>query len=171
MKTLRLFLMFALFSCLFGCGSKTASESKGEVKAIDDEAFYATQPLHSGLYDAESYDISGDNARKGKFDGRIYFTLSPELSAFYIYENGNRTKIDYMVSLQKPFEKGDSGVYYSVDAKNIPVTLTADSVYMLSFHKGGADVKIGFNPKPRHTGTALDILEKMNETIQKNKSK
>ena len=159
------FLFIALFS-LSSCGGSTAKTE--EAAATDDDAFYATQPVHSGLYDADYYDIKGPNARKGRFDGRIYFSLSPETSAFYVFENGNRTKIDYTVSLQKPFEKGDSGIYYSVDSKNRPVTINTDSsMFVLNFQRTGEDLKITFSPKPRHQGSALEILEKM--AAQKNK--
>lgn len=169
MKKFRFVFATLLFGAiLFSCtGNKTGGEDSGS-KATDDEAFYATQPLHSGLYDAENYDITGVNDRKGKFDGRIYFSLSPDMSAFYVFENGNRTKIDYTVTLKQPFEKGDSGIYLSVDAKDLPVTVNTDStVYFLSFQKGAEHIKIGFSPKPRHTGTALEILERM--AAQKNK--
>ena len=160
------FVIFSLIS-LNSCGGSNNSTSE-ETANIDNEAFYATQPIHSGLYDADYYDITGPNARKGHFDGRIYFSLSPETSAFYVFENGNRTKIDYIVALAKPFEKGDSGVYYSVDTKERPVTIYPDSTMLvLDFQRSGEDFKITFNPKPRHEGSAIDILEKMN--AQKNK--
>ena len=162
---LTLFMFFSLVLTSCGGSNKQAEESN----KVDDEEFYATQPLHSGLYDADYYDITGNNPRKGRFDGRIYFSLSPETSALYVFENGNRTKIDCVVPLQHPFEKGDSGVYYTVDTKERPVTLNTDSsMYVVGFHYSGDDVKITFNPKPRHTGTALEILERMNS--QKNKN-
>ena len=152
--------LFVIMAGLNSCGGNT---SKSEAAAkVDDDAFYATQPVHSGLYDADYYNITGTNARKGHFDGRIYFSLSPETNAFYVFENGNRTKIDMLVNLQRPFEKGDSGIYQSVDTKDRPVTISTDSTtYFLTFQRSGEDVKIGFNPKPRHEGTALEILEKM----------
>ena len=153
-------LLFVLLITFNSCGGN-ASKTE-EAANVDDEAFYATQPLHSGLYDADYYDITGTNARKGKFDGRIYFSLSPETNAFYVFENGNRTKIDFTVSLKKPFEKNDSGVYCSLDSKDRPVTINTDSTtYFLSFQRTGEDIKIGFSPKPRHQGTALEILERM----------
>ena len=159
-------LFIAGLLVLVSCGGNSKTEESAA--AIDDEAFYSTQPVHSGLYDADYYDITGPSALKGRFDGRIYFTLSPAQSAFYVFENGNRTKIDYIVALQKPFEKGDSGVYHSLDTKDRPVTLSTDStMYTIDFQRSGEDMKITFNPKPRHTGSALEILEKMN--AQKNK--
>lgn len=153
---------------LTSCGGNSSKSQEKELK-VDDAAFYATQPLHSGLYDAEYYDITGgNNPRKGMFDGRIYFSLSPETSAFYVFENGNRTKIDYTVVLQKPFEKTDSGTYVSIDSKNRPVSIAPDSTYLLlDFMHGSSDVKITFNSKPRHEGSAIEILEKIN--AQKNK--
>lgn len=147
---------------LMACGGSGNSSSQDTAKAVDDDAFYATQPIHSGLYDAETYDITGKSDRKGHFDGRIYFSLSPEMSAFYVFENGNRTKIDYTVTLKHPFEIGDSGIYRTIDAKDLPVSITPDSaLYYLSFQRSGEDVKIGFSPKPRHVGNALEILERM----------
>lgn len=156
--------MFALNSC--GGGNTDKGDAR-EVK-IDDEAFYATQPVHSGLYDADYYDITGNNPRKGHFDGRIYFTLSPEMSAVYVFENGNRTKINQLVVLEKPFEKGDSGIYMSLDKKNLPVTVNTDSTsYVLSFQTTNDQYQITFNPKARHEGSAVEILEKINS--QRNK--
>lgn len=154
-------LMLLGIVILNSCGGNATKNEESAL--VDDEAFYATQPLQSGLYDADYYDITGTNARKGRFDGRIYFSLSPAQSAFYVFENGNRTKIDCVVALEKPFEKGDSGIYYSVDNKERPVTISTDStMYTLDFQRSGEDYKITFNPKPRHTGSAIDILEKMN---------
>lgn len=151
---------------LYSCGKSASNDKAGN---IDDDAFYATQPLHSGLYDATYYDISGNNPRKGMFDGRIYFALSPDQSALYVYENGNRTKIDHVVTLQKPFEKNDSGIYYSVDAKSLPVTVYQDSTsYVVTFQKSGENYKISFNSKPRTEGTALDMLERMSAQKAKN---
>ena len=164
MKKLSFLLLAAL---LFSCGGNKSESSLVAAESVSEEAFYETQPVVSGLYDAESYDITGSNPRKGKFDGRIYFSLSPDMSAFYVFENGNRTKIDHIVTLKRPFEKNDSGVFVSADAKDLPVTVTPDSVYVLEFNKGAENLKIGFNPKPRHTGTAVEILERM--SAQKNK--
>lgn len=123
---------------LFACGGNKTENTEAQATAVDDEAFYATQPVHSGLYDAETYDITGNNARKGHFDGRIYFSLSPETSAFYVFENGNRTKIDMIVNLKKPFEKNDSGLFVTTDTKDRPVTINTDSaLYLLKFERTG----------------------------------
>ena len=120
------------------------------------------------LYDADYYDIAGPNARKGRFDGRIYFSLSPKTSAINVFENGNRTKIDYLVGLEKPFEKDANGVYSDTDMKGKPVTINTDSTtYFLKFIHFNDTVTIGFSPKARHLGSAIDILEKM--TDRKNK--
>ena len=148
---------------MFACGGNKQSDNNQEAKAVYDAAFYESQPLHSGLYDAETYEMTGTTDKKGHFDGRIYFSLSPDLSAFYVFENGNRTKIDYLVTLNRPFEKTDSGTYYSSDAKeNLPVIITPDTtLYYLQFQRGAENIKIGFSPKPRHEGTAVEIMEKM----------
>lgn len=166
MKAKNILVGFFCSLLFFSCGSnKTDKESATHV---DDDTFYATQPVKSGLYDADYYDITGPNSRKGHFDGRIYFSLSPETSAFYVFENGNRTKIDMLVGLQKPFERNDSGLFVTRDTKDRPVSINTDStVYMLNFQRSGEDVTIGFSPKPRHTGSALEILEKINEVKNK----
>ena len=144
-------------------GQKTSEQAKEAEANVDNADFYATQPLHSGLYDASYFDITGPNARKGQFDGRIFFTLSPELSAIYVFENGNRTKIESTIALKKPFEKTDSGFYRSVDTKDNPVIVTPDSTdYTLDYKHGENDYKITFSPKPRYEGSALEILEKIN---------
>ena len=123
------------------CGGGKTTETN-QPKEADTEAFYETQPLHSGLYDASYYSVTTkkdgkkDIKEKGHFDGRVFFTLSPETSAFYVFENGNRTKINYVVNLEKPFEKNDSGVYVTRDMKQNPVTLTPDSAnYLLNFQR------------------------------------
>ena len=160
-------LLFPSLLMMSSCGSNGSKTEENEAK-VDDEAFYATQPVHSGLYDADYFDITGSNPRKGHFDGRIYFSLSPEMSAAYVFENGNRTKINQLVILEKPFEKGDSGIYQSVNKKNLPVIIDTDSTsYVLSFQTTHDQYKIYFNPKARHEGSAVEILEKINS--QKNK--
>ncbi len=169
MKTLRMFAAAACMIMLAACGGG-AKEGATE-KAVDDAAFYATQPVVSGQYRATNYDITGTNPRKGKFDGRLLISLSPsEQSGMYVYENGNRTKIDYKIVLKAPFEKGDSGVYKTVDVNDLPVTISADSAgYVLAFQKSNADVKIGFESEPMSTGSAVEVMEKISSTIQKNK--
>lgn len=169
-KYFRLFIATACLtglSGLYSCGGNTSSNTEKVVK-IDDESFYETQPLESGLYDADYFDITGNNPRKGHFDGRIYFSLSPETSAFYVFENGNRTKISVLGVMPKPFEKGDSGIYSTVDKNNLPVTINTDSTsYILSFTDRGSNYNVTFSPKPRHTGTAVEILEKINAQRKK----
>lgn len=161
------FLIAFSMTALNSCGGNAGKSETAQEEKVDDATFNATQPLVSGLYDADYYDITGKNAKRGKFDGRIYFALSPELSAFNVFENGNRTKIDYTIVLDKPFEKNDSGIYCSVDKKNNPVCLTPDSTYTIKFIHFNDTVLIGFNPKPRHTGTAVEIMEKMSERKKK----
>lgn len=158
----------AVVMMMASCGA-TKEKGSDSAASVTETAVMEPQPVESGLYNAATYDITGDEARKGRFDGRIYFTLSPEQSAFYVYENGNRTKIDYKVVLERPFEKGDSGIYSTTDVKGLDVRLRTDSVYVLEFTKNDDQVKIGFDPAPKFTGTPLEILEKMNEQIQKNK--
>lgn len=164
--SLSLLMVFCLMT-FNSCGGN-AAKSEESAAEVDDDAFYATQPVHSGLYDADYYDITGPNARRGKFDGRVYFSLSPKTSGINVFENGNRTKIDYVVGLEKPFEKGADGIFSTLNMKGQPVTVNTDSAtYELCFIHFNDTVKIGFNPKPRHIGSALEILEKMNERKSK----
>ena len=122
--------------------------------------------MESGEYLADSYDITGKNERSGKFDGRILVSLSPEQSALYVYENGNRAKIDYKILLSKPFEKGDSGIYVSSDTKGKTVTISTDSTsYTLSFDKNESNIKIGFDKTPKTTGTAVEMLERITKKL------
>lgn len=144
------------------CGSKNSDSQ------ADSAAFAANQPVESGIYNATAYDITGDDARHGKFDGRIIVALSPSQSALYVYENGNRTKINYSVVLERPFEKGDSGVYRAVDMKGKPVIVDTDSaVFTLTFEKNTQQVTIDFDKTPRSTGSAMDMMERMNEQFKK----
>lgn len=178
-KVIKLFGVFAMImfmasSCGGNASKESANDSVAEASTPEEnEAFYATQPVHSGTYIANSYDISGegDKARKGRYDGRIIFTLTPKAtSAFYVYENGNRTKIAYKVILKQPFEKGDSGIYRTVDVNDLPVTINTDSTeYYLSFQKKDEMVKIGFDSKPKNSTNAFEALEDMNKELQKNK--
>ena len=172
MKRVSSFLVIAmaLTTCISmnSCGGNNTGGKTEEEAKIDNAAFYESQPVESGLYDADYYDITGPNSRKGHFDGRIYFSLSPETSAFYVFENGNRTKISELGIMPRPFEKGDSGIYSTVDSNNLPVIINTDSAsYILCFQNRGSDYKITFNPKPRHTGTAVEILEKINTQRKK----
>lgn len=177
MKTSRFFAIFASVMLMASCGGNTAKDTTSdaaaatETTAVENDEFYATQPVHSGTYIADSYDITGERARKGKYDGRIIFTLSPTAtSAFYVYENGNRAKINYKVILKHPFEKGDSGIYRTTDVNDLPVTISTDSTqYYLSFQKNKSNIKIGFESKPKNSTNAFEALEDMNKELQKNK--
>lgn len=166
MKIKRIALGVALIGVmgLVSCGGNNKSEKEA---AQDTAEFAESQPLESGQYNVVHYDITGNNARKGSFDGRMLIALSPEQSAFYVYENGNRAKIDYLVVLSKPFEKNDTS-YTSTDSKGKPVIMMSDSIgYKLTFEKNDNTVNLEVEKTPRFTGTALDILEKIQE--QKNK--
>lgn len=161
--------MVAGFSFLASCGgSKT--ETADSVQVVDETAFVEAQPIKSGEYYALRYDIEGENARKGAFDGRLMATLSPELTVIYVYENGNRTKIDHKVILEKPFEKADSGNYRSVDSKGMPVIINTDStVYVLTFEKGKEKYNISFDSKAKSEASPLDMRQRINDQVQKNK--
>lgn len=148
------------------CGNNSAKTAEEE-DTPDEATFLANQPLESGLYDADYYDITGKNPRKGHFDGRIYFGLTPKTSAINVFENGNRTKIDYTVVLKQSFEKTDSGTYCAIDMKDNPVVVIPDTTYCLKFIHFNDTVQIGFSPKPRSTASGLEILEKIKERKEK----
>lgn len=147
------------------CSSKT-EKSADEIKN-EENAFEKSQPLQSGTYTASYFDITGENARKGNFDGRILVSLSEDLSVIYVYENGNRTKIDYLINLEKPFEKTDSVTYTSQDKEGKPVVLTKEEESILSFEKKDSQIKITFDPNPNSTQPPMDILQKINELAGK----
>lgn len=157
------------FSFVVSCGGSKTGTTDTTVKA-EETAVVEEQPIVNGEYYAVRYDIEGEKARKGQFDGRLMATISPELSVLYVFENGNRTKIDQKVILEKPFEKGDSGIYRSVDKKGLPVTINTDStVYVLTFEKGNEKYNISFDSKPKAEASAFEMQERINEQVQKNK--
>ncbi len=157
-------------TCTTSCGSKGGETATSDSTVTDTAAFDESQPVASGQYDATAYDITGPSARSGKFDGRMLIALSPEQSALYVYENGNRAKIDYKVVLERPFEKNDSGVYVSADSKGKPVTISTDSTfYTLTFDKNESKIRIDFDKTPKSTGTAMEVLEKITSMIQNGK--
>ncbi len=119
------------------------------------------------MYDATYFDIKGKDSRKGQFDGRVIYALSPEQSAVFVYENGNRTKIKHILMLDKGFQKEDS-IYVAMDKTGIPVTVCKDSTDMYINYVANSDtVTITFNPKPRTTYTPVEALAKIKEEASK----
>lgn len=167
-KTFIIGLAVAALTIFCACGSKGSGDNTSESTA-ENAAFAKNQPVESGIYDASAYQITGTNEREGKFDGRVIVALSPERSALYVYENGNRAKINYSIVLDRPFEKGDSGIYRSADTKGAPVVITADSIYSLTFEKNSQKIKIDFDKSPRSTGSAVEMLKRMNEQLKNKK--
>lgn len=154
-------------SVLLSCGNTT---KEGDSDTISAKAQMQTQPVESGQYDATYYNITGENERKGSFDGRIMIALSEDNSAVYVYENGNRAKIDYTVVLDHPFEKNDSGLFVTKDNKGLEVTLNTDSVYnILTFNRKNSRISISFDKTATSTADALTMLERMNSQMSKNK--
>lgn len=148
------------------CNSK--NESKEETANVE-QTEMSEQPLENGEYLADHYEIKGKNERAGSFDGRLIVSINPEQAVLYVYENGNRAKIDYKVLLEKPFEKGDSGVYKTNDTKGRPVIVTSDSTSnILKFEKNESEVKINFDKTPKSTGTAMEMLERITNQMDKN---
>lgn len=150
-------LLMGLAACSGGAQKETAAE-----KEVAVEAFEASQPVVNGEFTASRYDITGPNERKGIFDGRVIVAMAPEQSGIYVYENGNRAKVEYTVVLTKPFEKGDSGIYTAVDVNNLPVIIKPDSAnYVLAFERSGNNVQITFDPNASKTGSAVEMMERI----------
>lgn len=165
MKKVIIGLAMALMLTATACSSK--SESNKEESGIT-QSEMAQQPVENGEYLASHYDISGKKERAGSFDGRLMVSIGDEQSVLYVYENGNRAKIDYKVLLEKPFEKGDSGVYKTNDTKGRPVIITSDSTMnVLKFEKNESEVKINFDKTPKSTGTAMEMLERITTQMDK----
>ncbi len=166
MKVLKLLAMAGAIITMASCGNSTSKQQAAEEEA-EATAFYEAQPAESGIYDATYFDIKGKDPRKGQFDGRVIYSLSPEQSAIFVYENGNRTKIKHVIMLKVPFEKGDS-TFSATDAKGMPVEVSGDSINnYINFIANNDTVKITFNKVPRNTYTPLEALEKINEAAQK----
>ncbi len=166
MKTLKFLGLCGLAFIMASCGGNASKEKEAEAEA-NDEAFYAEQPVESGMYDATYFDIKGKDSRKGQFDGRVIYALSPEQSAVFVYENGNRTKIKHILMLDKGFQKEDS-IYVAMDKTGIPVTVCKDSTDMYINYVANSDtVTITFNPKPRTTYTPVEALAKIKEEASK----
>lgn len=147
------------------CGGQ--KQQKAEETAAAEAEFAKSQPVESGLYNADYYNIAGAEPRKGNYDGRVLFSLSPDQSAVMVYENGNRTKINHLLMLKSPFEMTDS-VYTSTDANGNAVTIRRDSTFMQICYVNKLDtVSINFDPTPRTAYTPLEALEKIREQAQK----
>ena len=166
MKTFKLLGLCGLAFVMASCGGNANKEKEAEAEAAND-AFYAEQPVESGMYDATYFDIKGKDSRKGQFDGRVIYALSPEQSAVFVYENGNRTKIKNLLMLEKGFQKADS-VFTATDAKGNPVIVGNDSTDMYVNYIAGSDtITITFNPKAKNTYTAIEALAKIKEEASK----
>lgn len=164
MKTLK-FLGFAgLMLALASCGGN--KQQAAEEAAANSDAFYASQPIESGIYDAYYFDIKGKDSRKGQFDGRVIASISPEQSALFVYENGNRTKIKHLMMLESPFENADS--IYTATSKGNPVSLATDSAnYIVTYVANNDTVSITFSQKARSTYTPIEALEKIQQEAAK----
>lgn len=163
MKAMKFFGVAALLLAMTACGG---NKQKAEEAEAADETFYASQPVESGIYDATYFNVRGKDARKGQFDGRVIASVSPEQSALYVYENGNRTKIKKLLMLDAPFEKTDS--VYTATSKGSPVTLAKDSSdYVLNYIANSDTVAITFSQKARNTYTPIEALEKIQQESSK----
>lgn len=166
MKTLKFFGLCGLAFIMASCGGNASKDKEAEAQAAN-EAFLAEQPVESGIYDATYFDIKGKDSRKGQFDGRVIYSLSPDQSAVFVYENGNRTKIKNILMLEKGFQKEDS-VYVATDKQGVPVTVGNDSTNMyINYIANNDTITITFNPKARNTYTPLEALAKIKEEAGK----
>lgn len=165
MKAIKFLTIAAAAFAITACGSGN-KEKAAEAEAAN-EAFQAEQPVKSGVYDAVYFDIKGKDSRKGQFDGRVIYALSPEQSAVYVFENGNRTKIKHLLMIEKGFSKTDS-IWTATDAKGMPVTVAPDSTMMkLNYIANSDTVVITFNPDARNLYDAVEALAKIKEAAQK----
>lgn len=166
MKKIKFLGLCGLAFIMASCSGNANKEKEAEAEAAN-EAFYAEQPVESGMYDATYFDIKGKDSRKGQFDGRVIYALSPDQSAVFVYENGNRTKIKNILMLDKGFQKEDS-VFVAVDKAGIPVTVGNDSTNMYINYIANSDtVTITFNPKARTTYTPIEALAKIKDEASK----
>lgn len=166
MKKIKFLGLCGLAFIMASCSGNANKEKEAEAEAAN-EAFYAEQPVESGMYDATYFDIKGKDSRKGQFDGRVIYALSPDQSAVFVYENGNRTKIKNILMLDKGFQKEDS-VFVAVDKAGIPVTVGNDSTNMYINYIANSDtVTITFNPKARTTYTPIEALAKIRDEASK----
>lgn len=172
MKLKKIFTIAAMAALMASCGGNTKTENVDTVAVEDTAAFYESQPVANAQYRVNSYDIEGEKARKGKFDGRMMVALgSPdkgEPSAIYIFENGNRAKIEYKVILSRPFEKGDSDIYRALDTNELPVVIMMDSTQnYISFEKKNEKVKLGYDADPMTMATYIEMIERINAASKK----
>lgn len=166
-KTLTTLFLSALAIVTTSCGG--SDKNAENANATETADFYATQPVKSGQYTAVNYNIDKNGeVRKGKFDGRILIALDPDRSGMYIYENGNRVKIDYRVMLSAPFSKVSDGHYMTTDNLGDTITMATDSaVYTLTLKKKTETVNIGFDPKAISEGTAASMWERISKELSK----
>ncbi len=166
MKTLKFLGLCGLAFIMASCGGNANKEKEAEAQEAT-EAFDASQPVESGVYDATYFNIKGKDSRKGQFDGRVIYSLSPDQSAVFVYENGNRTKIKNILMLENGFQKEDS-IYVATDKAGTPVVVGNDSTNMyVNYIANGDTITITFNPKPRNTYTPIEALEKIKEEASK----
>ncbi len=163
MKTIK---FLAIVCALFAMASCSGNKQAADQESANEEAFYAGQPIESGIYDATYYDIKGKDSRKGAFDGRVIAAITPEQSVMYVYENGNRTKIKHLLKLDGAFEK--EGDIYASKCKDLPVTLAKDSAdYVLNYITNTDTVSITFDEKARSTYQPIEALKKIQEEVSK----
>lgn len=164
MKYTKFLSASALVLAMAACGGN--SQKASEETAAEEAGFYENQPLESGMYDASYFDIKGKDSRKGAFDGRVIVSVSPEQSAIFVYENGNRTKIKHLLMLDAPLEKADS--LYTSASKGLPVTLASDSTdYKVNYISNSDTVTITFSQKARSAYQPLEALQKIQEEASK----
>lgn len=164
------FYLIAAVSLLIGAGSCTKTEQKTEQESTEAVEFYAAQPTDSGVYSATYYSIveKGDTVKKGKFDGRVIVALDPDRSGLYVFENGNRTKIDYRLVLKGSFEETEEDVYKAETQDGKQLTWTENGAeYHLSIETPEKTVTIKINRNPIAMTTAADAWERISRQLNK----
>lgn len=164
MKKTLFILAVGLTFFMGACGSN--AEKEGE-HVMTPEEFEENRPFESGTYQVNYYDITGENERKGHFDGRMLASLDPEVGVLYFFENGNRAKIKYRIILDKPFEKGEDGIYVARDKDGNLVIVSSDSTSHINFKKNDSKIRLDFDIKPINTQPAKDVLDKIYEMADK----
>lgn len=146
------------------CGG---GEKKAESQEANAEEFAATQPVASGEYRAVSFQYDEPESSRMPFDGRIIFSLAPENSGIYVYENGNRTHFKAVVSLPTAFTKADS-VYNATDSKEQNVSLIVGSqADTLVIVKDSKPVKVAFEKDPVSEMSAVDAMARISTLLSK----
>lgn len=142
-------------------------DKKAETSEADTAKFLEAQPVASGEYRAVSFQYEEEGSTRMPFDGRIIFSLAPENSAIYVYENGNHTHFKAVVPLSETFSKTDS-IYTAADKKNLPVNVIPGAENdTLIIEKDNKKVKIAFERKAVSEMSPMDAMTRISALLSK----